>query len=1026
MNPSSITIYYSPDSYTSFSGSFSYDTSYIDADGIRIYDDLSGGVLRGISEYEEGSLVYSITGLNISATLFAEWVATNQVIQAKIQGLSGDDLIIGSPFDDFLEGWGGNDNLQGGEGNDTFVGGDGADTILGGNGIDLVDYSTAGAAIVADLSIGASGGGGSDTFTSIENLIGSSFGDEISGSFGINLIWGGDGDDTIDGLDNADILRGESGSDTLVGGFGDDDLFGGEGGDTLVGDEGIDELFGEAGDDYLISTNGAGENSAFSDRLDGGDGADFFVVDAGDRIVAFKADDDAIIFVTPQPIGNIQVFTDAGITEIRAWSLDLTTYESIWLEEGVDPAELSLETYSSNGENGVIIHRVAPATTQFEQVAIDVPATQAALIEAIAPHWDGVFIAALDDTYGFLQDYIIDDKNFAQALSTLVENKLVFAATTGLVQVLGKYIDIKDSFEFGAKIGEYLNAAYIYPNLWGTASPYRNADGTENISAHVDAIIQILIEIIPFGTTAYKFGSELFVEFANEIYSAIESGFLAIGPDIENLLETAAAGNGSNTFTNGPDLLFKLAGTSTYTAGDGDDTQLGTAPAAAGGATAARALFLSQRAGPMAAENDSFDGGQGIDSLVYSFALQSVSVDLTSGIANGAEIGQDTIINFENVYGGRGDDTLIGNGDENELHGGAGNDNLSGGGGNDVLVGGRGNDHYTVDGQGDLIIEQSGEGTDTVTATASLYLTSNLEGLTLAQGAGSIFGVGNDLANLLTGNEGENLLIAGAGDDEVRGGSARDAIFGQDGNDNLFGDAGIDYIVAGIGNDMIDGGDDPDEIYGEGGDDTIRGGDSFDTDFLVGGDGDDTIHGASGLGDYDLLYGNLGDDTFFVDTPADLVFEQFGEGVDTVFAGINGAGYYLFGNIENLTLTDSTPFGVGNELANTLTGNSIGNYLLGGGGNDILNGMAGNDVLFGEGGADTFVFGAGSGSDIIADFSIGLDKINIVGSFTSFVEVQSHIVQVGTNSAIQFDNGDVLIIYNVQANQLAATDFMFG
>ena len=68
-------------------------------------------------------------------------------------------------------------------------------------------------------------------------------------------------------------------------------------------------------------------------------------------------------------------------------------------------------------------------------------------------------------------------------------------------------------------------------------------------------------------------------------------------------------------------------------------------------------------------------------------------------------------------------------------------------------------------------------------------------------------------------------------------------------------------------------------------------------DELHGGDGDDTIDGNSGQGEQDWLYGNLGNDIFVVDTPFDLVFEQSGEGTDTVFADINGAGYYLYDNI---------------------------------------------------------------------------------------------------------------------------------
>ena len=411
----------------------------------------------------------------------------------------------------------------------------------------------------------------------------------------------------------------------------------------------------------------------------------------------------------------------------------------------------------------------------------------------------------------------------------------------------------------------------------------------------------------------------------------------------------------------------------------------------------------------------------GIDILDYSgySSLQRIDLNPESFSNIGSRIGNMSIARgtiIENAIGGSGNDVLIGNAVGNRL---------DGSGGLDQFYGGAGNDTFVIDQQGELVFENANEGTDTVETSASYYLFANIENLTLT-GSANNFGVGNELANLLTGNAGENLLIAGAGNDEVRGGAARDAIFGQDGADNLFGDAGVDYIVAGTGNDTIDGGADADEIYGQEGDDTIYGGASFDTDIIVGGDGSDTIYGNSGAGDFDYLYGNLGNDTFYVDTPADLVFEQPGEGTDTVYAGINGGGFYLYANIENLILTGNTPFGVGNALDNGLTGNAIGNYLLGGLGNDRLNGMGGNDVLFGEGGNDTFVFGIGTGGDVIGDFTRGQDKIDISAFGFSFAQAQANFSQVGGNGAINLGNGDFIVLNGVTMSQLTASDFILG
>jgi Ca2+-binding RTX toxin-like protein len=394
-----------------------------------------------------------------------------------------------------------------------------------------------------------------------------------------------------------------------------------------------------------------------------------------------------------------------------------------------------------------------------------------------------------------------------------------------------------------------------------------------------------------------------------------------------------------------------------------------------------------------------------------------------SGLASGrgdvtGGLGADYII------GSKFDDILAGGGGDDVILGGAGNDQLTAGAGADNLYGGLGNDSYFIENSSDLVFENAGEGIDTINVGSDFYLYANVENLTLT-GSADIYGVGNDLDNQLLGNNGENLLIGAGGIDTIRGGGGRDAIFGGDGADRLFGGAGIDYIVAGAGHDIVVGDAGADEIYGEDGNDTLTGGGDFATDILVGGAGNDTLYGNSTLGDYDLLYGNTGDDSFYVDTPDDLVFENAGEGIDTVIADIEGAGYYLYDNIENLGLVGDTPFGVGNALDNRMTGSDSDNYLLGGAGNDTLNGLDGNDVLFGEAGDDVFVFMPGTGADVIGDFAQGEDVIDLSAyGFTDFSQLSSRFVQDGDVGAIQFANGDVVVLHHVQMSALTADDFI--
>ena len=422
-----------------------------------------------------------------------------------------------------------------------------------------------------------------------------------------------------------------------------------------------------------------------------------------------------------------------------------------------------------------------------------------------------------------------------------------------------------------------------------------------------------------------------------------------------------------------------------------------------------------------------------------TFIAQQINGEplLYTGVDN-VGIAFTTVI--ENAIGGSGNDEIQGNDAANDLRGGAGDDALDGGIGNDILdggagadrlIGGAGNDSFFADSASDIVFESAGGGTDTVTARAGYYLFANVENLLLASGSGGIFGVGNDLANSLTGNEGANLLIGGAGGDIVSGGAGGDALFGEGGADTLNGDAGIDYLVGGADADVLRGGADADALYGEDGDDQIDGGDSFSTDILVGGAGNDVLDGISGQAnpDFDLMDGGAGNDIYQVDTGDDLTFEGVGGGTDTVFANVPvaGAGVYLYANVENLVLLGTTSFGVGNELANSLTGNASGNFLLGGAGADVIDGGAGNDALFGEGGADRFVFGRGTGGDVIGDFQDGSDRIDLTAfGFTSFAQVQALIGQNGGTSFIALGGGDLIVINGVAMASLGAADFILG
>ncbi|HYD13175.1 MAG TPA: calcium-binding protein [Allosphingosinicella sp.] len=179
-----------------------------------------------------------------------------------LTGDGNDNVIAGDLSDDQLSGGNGSDTLYGDgriiadthdtggsgpittyaditlidpllvSGNDTLEGGDGDDSLHGGGGSDTASYASAGGAVFVDLDFGgASGAAGEDTFSGIENAIGSAFNDGLLGD---------GGDNALAGLAGHDFLRGFGGNDTLKGGDDDDFLNGGVGDDIIDGGAGID------------------------------------------------------------------------------------------------------------------------------------------------------------------------------------------------------------------------------------------------------------------------------------------------------------------------------------------------------------------------------------------------------------------------------------------------------------------------------------------------------------------------------------------------------------------------------------------------------------------------------------------------------------------------------------------------------------------------------------------------------------------------------------------------------------------
>ena len=145
------------------------------------------------------------------------------------------------------------------------------------------------------------------------------------------------------------------------------------------------------------------------------------------------------------------------------------------------------------------------------------------------------------------------------------------------------------------------------------------------------------------------------------------------------------------------------------------------------------------------------------------------------GLTGNLIIGRDTVI--EDHIAGSGDDSVTGNGADNQLEGGKGNDTLSGDAGNDTLAGQAEDDHLF-----------GGKGNDR-----------------LWGGGGDDRLDGGDDHDLLVSHAGEDTLIGGAGNDTLAGQDDNDALYGNEGNDRLYGGGGDDELSGGSGNDLLHG-----------------------------------------------------------------------------------------------------------------------------------------------------------------------------------------------------------------------------
>jgi Ca2+-binding RTX toxin-like protein len=429
--------------------------------------------------------------------------------------------------------------------------------------------------------------------------------------------------------------------------------------------------------------------------------------------------------------------------------------------------------------------------------------------------------------------------------------------------------------------------------------------------------------------------------------------------------------------------------------------------------------------------NDTLNGGAGTDTLDYSGSTATVLVNLSTagqtlnatavaaGTARDGLGGTDTLTGFENVTGSAYADWMFGNTGSNSFSGGSGNDNLNGDAGNDVLIGGAGNDILAGGTGYDVLDYRSSTAAilanlDTVsrtlngTAVAAGTVRDGLGGTDTASGIESVYG--SAYADWLMGSSAAETFVGGAGNDNINGGA------GIDRADYSTSTAGarvnLDSVSQTLNGVVVAASTASD---GFGGIDTLTSieriqGSAY-ADWIIGGAAADTFAGGAGN---DNLNGGAGTDTLDYSGSTAAVLVNLSTASQTLNATAVAAGTAR----DGLGGTDTV-----SNLEN-ITGSAYNDFIYGSATANLFDSGAGNDWLFGGAGADIFLRRAGGGTDTVAGYLDGTDKLRLVGTgATNFAALS--LADTAGGATVSYGGETMFILTGITKSVLDSGDFLF-
>ena len=816
----------------------------------------------------------------------------------NIENIIGSNATLG----DTLIGNGLVNTISGSSGGDTLSGLDGNDTLDGKTGSDWVDYSYASSVTVNLVSgTGIVSGSDSDTLISIENVIGSSGADILSGIQGtVNTLLGKDGNDLFYGSFDGDTLDGGNGIDTVdyanasgiinvtLGGSNNSDklisienVYGATGNDTLVGDSNDNVLDGRSGNDTLIGGSG-------SDTLIGGSGIDTADYSSSTNAINVNLTTGSL----SDGFGGID--TLSGI-EIVKGSLFNDAMTGSNLSDTLIGNSGNDTFFASNG-NDTYWGNTQASYTDSNSDKIDYSSSGTFGVDHMVAHLSTASVAGSITTYSGANALISTDTVYS------VED---IVGTSGNDTIIG--------------------GSGVINTLFGGA-------GNDVLSGNIDGDLLdggTGINLADYSSSTQNLIVDLSASLKN-VY-VLGSTPTSINADTLSNIQQISSGAGNDKFIgNSADNIFM--------GGVGNDTFIG------------------------GAGNDTFIGGtdtthdSGMDTADYSSSITSIDADLTrlsaQVIGNAVTDGTDTLYGIENIIGTAQADTLVGDANANILTGGAGDDTLKGNGGADQLYGGLGNDTIFggLDGDsidGGAISERNTVDYSTFASASTINLTT---GKAYQNGTPTLFDaltniqnvVGTTASDTIIGKSGvANTLVGGAGDDTLSGNLDGDLL---DGGVHTIGDTADYSAYTASTNLTVDMGA---QTIAQSS--NVANKDSFQNiEVIKTGAGTDTftVNTAFDAGNY-TLDGGSGEDTIDYGAISESINVTLNGATNTtVIVGAVSGNDDVIANIEDVK---------GSKVDDTITGDALANKLYGNEGNDTLDGGAGSDILYGGDGSDVIV-----------------------------------------------------------------------